>query len=200
MADEIEQEKAAATALNQNENYDLKTLPFLAISPKKLAILVFFSFGLYGIYWFYTNWVRQKNYTGTAISQFWRTVFSAIYISNLLTRVKRELLKREIASRYSPALWTTVYFAVVMLSVGMNIVPVQQDGSELVYGFPMQLVIMTMYCSVFYFTQKAMQSVNSKITSKLDEKYNLGDWAYIVIGGLMWLLMLFVEIMVVFGL
>ena len=53
---------------------------FFTTSTTKLIVMSLFTLGLYGIYWFYKNWVVIKKITGKNIWPFWRAVFSIFFM------------------------------------------------------------------------------------------------------------------------
>jgi hypothetical protein len=67
---------------------------FYVVSRRKLAILFIFTFGLYGLYWFYKNWNQYRNHAQWASQgrpSIWpipRAVFLVFFIHSLFREVK----------------------------------------------------------------------------------------------------------------
>ncbi|MDR2902676.1 MAG: hypothetical protein LBU87_06205 [Lactobacillales bacterium] len=74
---------------------DVPPFPFYSVSVGKLAILLTFSFGLYGLYWLYKNWkiVSQKTKEGIwPIFRSW--ILHIFFIYPFYLRVKQNFKKR----------------------------------------------------------------------------------------------------------
>jgi hypothetical protein len=62
--------------------------PFFAVSLVKLAVMSFFTLGLYEFYWFYRNWQRVRVRQRVDISPFWRAFFGIIFCYDCFKRIK----------------------------------------------------------------------------------------------------------------
>ena len=92
--------------------------PFFAVSVRKLAVLSFFTLGLYPLYWFYAHWqhVRVWN-TGRDFSPARRTLLFFFYCYPLFRRVRA--LDRQVngASRLQAGLLTVGFIALNLLDL-----------------------------------------------------------------------------------
>ena len=61
---------------------------YFAVSAPKFVVMSLASFGIYGLYWLYQNWVLERRHTGEDLSPLWRTFFSVIWIYSLLRRIR----------------------------------------------------------------------------------------------------------------
>jgi hypothetical protein len=57
--------------------------PFYVVSRNKFLVLFFATFGGYQMYWFFVNWRRYRDRTGSRLSPFWRAVFSPFFVHKL---------------------------------------------------------------------------------------------------------------------
>jgi hypothetical protein len=62
-------------------------LPFYSVSTAKLCILSICTLGLYDFWWFYKNWARIRQQTGSAIRPFWRAFFAPLFCHPLVVTV-----------------------------------------------------------------------------------------------------------------
>jgi hypothetical protein len=62
-------------------------LPFYSVSTPKLVILSLTTFGIYELYWFYQNWKRIQQQSGSDIRPFWRAFFSPLFCHPLVVSV-----------------------------------------------------------------------------------------------------------------
>lgn len=88
--------------------------PYFIVSLTKLALMSFFTLGLYQLYWFYRNWQLERSRTGQDIWPFWRAFFSVIWCYSLLDRIKTVTTDHHIDSRINPVLATIIYIALTI--------------------------------------------------------------------------------------
>src|ERR1700738_2366237 len=72
--------------------------PFFAVSVVKLAVLSFFTFGIYEFFWFYRNWQRVRVRQQLDISPFWRAFFGVIFCYACLKRIRDYGLQQGLTS------------------------------------------------------------------------------------------------------
>lgn len=56
------------------------TPPFLVVSIRKFLLLYISTFGLYRVYWFYTNWRLQKQFNRETTWPVARTVLAVFFV------------------------------------------------------------------------------------------------------------------------
>jgi hypothetical protein len=62
--------------------------PFFAVSVMRLAVMSFFTLGLYEFYWLYRNWQRVRVRQRVDISPFWRAFFGIIFCYACFKRIQ----------------------------------------------------------------------------------------------------------------
>lgn len=77
---------------------------FYVVSVKKLLIMLFFTWGVYGWYWTYRNWATYRRATGARVTPILRTLFDPLFVYVLLKRVDHGLRSRGMNYKWSPAL------------------------------------------------------------------------------------------------
>jgi len=89
--------------------------PFFAVPVWKLALMSFFTFGLYEFYWFYRNWQRVRVREQVNISPFWRAFFGVIFCHECFAKIEKYGLAKEIAPS-PPILILTILWIVSAIS------------------------------------------------------------------------------------
>lgn len=95
--------------LSQKEHLHGRQPLFFQVSPLKLAIMSFVTFGLYEVYWFYKHWCVVKERTGRQISPFWRAAFPFIFCYSLIKEVRLISTQQNVAANASAGVLALVY-------------------------------------------------------------------------------------------
>jgi len=90
-------------------------LPFYCVSATKLSILSLVTFGLYGIFWFYKNWMLVKTRAGRDIRPFWRAMFSPFCCYSFARTVNSTADSVNMTERTRPAAIAAIYMALITL-------------------------------------------------------------------------------------
>jgi hypothetical protein len=88
-------------------------LPFYSVSTAKLCILSLTTFGLYEMYWFYKNWKRIQEQTGSEIRPFWRAFFSPLFCHPLVVSVNSAAESLHLAGKLPPVVIMGAYFGLL---------------------------------------------------------------------------------------
>jgi hypothetical protein len=101
------------------------------------------SFGIYGFYWLYQNWVLERDHTTEELSPLWRTFFSVLWIYSLLRRIREAAGAAQVAANWTPAITAAAYIIITCclflpdpywlasLLVVVPLVPVQRTVNAL---------------------------------------------------------------------
>lgn len=92
-------------------------VPFFAVSLFKLAVMTFFSFGLYEVYWFYKNWqaVRDREFSNINVTL--RAVFSIFFCYQLFAKVRAYGATHSTTSSLQAGLLATGWIATGVLGI-----------------------------------------------------------------------------------
>lgn len=85
---------------------------FFATSTLKLILMSISTFGIYGLYWFYKNWVIVKNRTGEKIMPFWRAFFSPIWAYSFFKHINNSLVEDD-ANKALPIGFLAILFFIL---------------------------------------------------------------------------------------
>lgn len=116
---------------------------YFAVSASKFVVMSLASFGIYGLYWLYENWVLEREHTGEDLSPLWRTFFSVVWIYSLLRRIRETATAAQVPSHWTAGVTTAAYllitcalflpdpYQVLSLLVVVPLVPVQRTVNRL---------------------------------------------------------------------
>lgn len=150
---------------------------FFSVSIRKFIIMLFFTHGIYTIYWFYKNWKLIKERENIQIKPFLRSIFSYVFCYSLFRTVELQGeslgLRRSIASAPLALCWIAV-------SLLAHLVP---NPYWLLSYFGMLLLVPV---------QILANDINGELSPGHDENGRITDAnvVAIVIGSMFFLLML----------
>ncbi len=100
--------------------YDGATVepPFFPVSPLKLAVMAFCTFGLYQLYWFYKQWDHIASYQNRLVSPLARAFFSVVFCYSCFASV-RDFAHLNVAPSRLPAAALTA--AWILLTVASRL-------------------------------------------------------------------------------
>jgi hypothetical protein len=116
---------------------------YFPVSPAKFVVMSLASFGIYGFYWFYRNWVLERAHTNEELSPFWRTFFAPLWIYSLLRRMREAAAAAQVAPTWRAEISAVGYIVItcglflpdpywlVSLLVVVPLVPVQRTVNAL---------------------------------------------------------------------
>ena len=151
--------------------------PFFAVPVWKLALMSFFTFGIYEFYWFYRNWQRIRVREQVNISPFCRAFFGVIFCYSCFERIKTYGLARGMTSGPPILLFTALWIL-----------------ATLARRLPAPLWPIFMVSVVFLLPVQAYANrINAQEMPTHDRNARLTGWNWggIVIGGCVFALALF---------
>lgn len=86
------------------------------ISTIKFVVLYFATFGVYPLFWMYSQWNLLKIKQSLDVSPFWRSVFGTLWAGSLAGNVKNFLKGNNVMVSYSPGVIGVLYFVLNLLS------------------------------------------------------------------------------------
>jgi len=136
------------------------SMPMLAMSPRRLALLLIISFNFYGVYWFYQNWKAIQVREGLRIRPFWRVVFSIFWLYPLFRQILGDAQKHGYGVRFSASLLTGVYIFLALSSAVVSFF-VQSPWWQLAVS----VVGLVSYVLILISVQQAANFSNSRLSS-----------------------------------
>lgn len=140
--------------------------PFFAVSLWKLAVMSFFTLGLYELYWFYRNWQRMRVREQKNISPAVRVFFGVVFCYPCFRRIRSYGIAR--GFRQSPPIELLALLWVV---------------TELSGGLPEPLLLISL-CSVLFLlpVQAYVNRINAAEVPTHDRNARFTGWNWVWIG------------------
>ena len=168
-----------------------KNIQFFPVSEGKFMTLYIVSLGLYGVYWFYKNWQLQQPLMDKKIYPFWRAIFSIFFTHALFRRINAQATELEKKHQFNANVLATFFVATIVVS---HILDQLSSHSATFIGLMNSTVIITslvLFCLSTYpmiKVQATVNRINGDMLGYLNHKYSLWNYALIVFGILLWLL------------
>ena len=171
-----EMAKGLGKILKHNrKSAESKAIPFLTMPVWRFALFMAISFGLYHLYWHYVNWQAVKTRDGSAISPFWRTVFTIFWIYPLFKRIIGEARKHKYSVGFSAGLLAGLYIAAYVVSIPLSLF--------LTYGqlFVASLVTLILFVLLTVPMQQAANAVQP-VGRSTDNWPTLAEMTLLIVG------------------
>jgi uncharacterized membrane protein len=89
--------------------------PWFPVARHKLIVMSVTTLSMYQIYWFFKNYQRMNQRTGSGGSPFWRAVLAPITAHGLFSHVRSDAQSRFIAVSWSSAGLAVIYFGLTLI-------------------------------------------------------------------------------------
>lgn len=97
-----------------------RSAPFYVVSPGKFHLLFFATFGLYGVFGFYTHWQRDRQGRAETIWPVPRAIVSICFVHALVRHIDASLTAQRQRHAWSPAALATGYIVLEIVSNGLS--------------------------------------------------------------------------------
>ncbi len=178
---------------------------FYVVSVRKLVVMMFLTWGVYGIYWHYRNWATYKRATGDKVIPLLRALFSIFFLYPLLKRVDRELETKGGDHQWSPGFLTLGTILTIILNC---ILPglldpalnspgwISQAAPEEALRSTAQLyaVLLPLFALQIWLMGKMQRAINlyeGDVTGRGNAKISWVNRAWLVPGALVWVINMF---------
>jgi len=161
------------------------------VSISKLVILFLGTFGMYGVYWFYEHWNRQRHAYGLKIWPIARGIFSIFFTHSLFKTLDVSARQNNVATSWDPGTQATIYVVLLVVSRVLERADSLPGGT----GMTLSLISMGLALSSLFPLVSAQQVANAasgdpdaRSNSKLTAVniifllFGLALWALIVVG------------------
>ena len=181
MSDSIYAPPEADIAVPESEERD-----FYVVSPTKCYLLSVLTLNLYCVYWFYRNWRIIKARENSSIWPVPRGLFYIFFTHSLFGTVNAAIKAKKQAYDWNPSDIASLF---VLLTVALNILDrlaYQSIGSPMTDFAASALVLITPLLMLR--AQRAINFVCDDPDGQSNSRFTLGNWVWIVLGGLVWIL------------
>lgn len=183
-------EKKLTQSNNIENNGDHSTV-FFPVSEGKLITMYIFSFGIYGVYWFYKNWKLQQVTMDKKIYPVWRAIFSIFFTHSLFRRIDQQASHLEQKHRFNANILATFFVTAIIVS---NIIDHLSISSHTQDGISNNTVTIISLFIFFLSTyplvrvQSTVNRINNDMLGFLNHKYSPWNYVLIAFGVIFWLL------------
>lgn len=163
--------------------------PYYVVSVKKFLTLSIVTMNTYLVYWFYRNWRQVKLTDNVDVWPVMRGIFYVFYTYSLFMRVNGDLESKESKLSWSPG-WVSV--GVVLPTILINILD-RLSAREIGSPFTdlLSLLLIPVLAMAAARAQQAINAASGDPSGRGNANFTPANWAWIALGGLIWLLMLF---------
>lgn len=173
---------------------DLETQPtdqqaYYVVGPTKFYLLATLTLNIYFVYWFYRNWrlVKQREQNDSWPPM--RGLFYIFFTHSLLADVDETLKTRGKTHDWAPIGIATLF---VVLTITINILDRMAGNSV---GSPVTDIagtaLILIVPAILLQGQRAINVACDDPAGETNARFTLANWAWMVPGGLIWLLLLF---------
>jgi len=159
---------------------------YYVVGTTKFLLLSILTFTLYFVYWFYRNWklvnLRENDAYWPAVRGF----FFIFFTHSLLNRIDDDLKLQERDYSWSPGAVATLFVVVTLIgNVANQFIPIDR--------FPIISVLTPFVSTVLTAflllpAQKAANAASDDPDGSGNARLTAANWAWILLGGLFWLL------------
>lgn len=156
---------------------------FFVVSPKKLAIMTFFTFGLYWWFCFHRSWVSHRHASGERILPLVRALFPIIFLYPLMRRIDGRI--RLSGQRYS---WSPLLLTLLYIVSTFSMLLLDQGAWQHFFPFA-TLFLLTSYAvfiGVVVSIQCAINFSEGDVLGLANARLTLVNWIWMVVGLLFW--------------
>lgn len=172
-------------------------LKYYVVAKRKFYLLSILTFCLYLVYWFYKNFSRIRAHTGEKMWPVMRGLFSIFFAHNLCNRVDADLKDNDTAFQWTPGVVATLY---ILCTIGTNVL---NSLSSRYIGSPftdvLSLVLLILTAVVLFPAQEAINVACDDPDGSANAKLSGANWIWMVLGGLVWLGVLFGVAVMIFA-
>lgn len=162
---------------------------YYIVGPTKFLLLSILTMGLYLVYWFYRHWKMIKLRDDSSIWPIPRGLFYIFFTHSLFSDIDEKILRNRLEFNWSPGVTATL---VVLISIASNIagrLSAQNIGSPAMDFISVGLIPLLAFIALT--AQKAANVASGDPNGESNSKLTGANWAWLILGGLFWILALF---------
>jgi len=164
------------------------TRHFYVVAPRKFLLLYIGTFSVYALFWMYQHWARVKRSTAGTQWPVARSIFSIFFVHSLLERVEERLRQVGVQHEWKPTQVANLVVSLMLLSA------IAGRVSAKGFGWPwldvLTIVLVPVLALVTLPAQKAANAACGDPKGASNASLTGGNIAWLVAGGLFWVLIL----------
>lgn len=154
---------------------------YLAVSKRKLAIMIIGTSCLYAIYWFYRQWKAYAQSTGGSQWAWARGFFWWVFAYNLFGKLDDELRYRDESAR-----WSHRQRGLTLLVTGMGAGLTSQLGP--VYSLLPSIIVVIVAAYVLVGALPAVNRLANDVDGSSNDHLTWANWLWLLLGAIGWLI------------
>lgn len=161
---------------------------FFVTSIRKMAILYIATLGMYILYWGYKQWDSQRSSMPKRIMPVWRAIFIVFYMHSLARRIGERLQGQGQPVWKSGNAAATLFVVLVIVGAVLSNVTARIDGPVIIDVLVLLLQLASLLPMITIQRQANLASGDAEGAS--NDSMSGSNIAFLVLGGLLWLLYL----------
>lgn len=163
--------------------HNMHTSAYFVVSPRKLALMSFFSLGLYWWFCFHRHWIHQRCATGDRMWPLARAFFLIFYLYPLIRRLDRDLVRAGLGRRWSPTALFLLYLAGMICQICSGLVV---DVINPLWFLPLAIGANALLIWVEVKLQQAANLLAGDPQGAQNSRISWGNWIWVTPGLLLW--------------
>lgn len=162
--------------------------PFYVVAPWKAALLMFGTFGLYSLYWFWRHWQLHRIDKKLDIWPVARAIFSIFFAHALNQEIDHRINRQGLRHRWSPGFWATLY---VVSVIGIRVLN-RVAGEALSPGVFLAVLVATQLANALFVfhSQRAANVACGDPEATANRRLTIANGLWLLLGLLLWSLVL----------
>lgn len=167
---------------------------FYVVSKRKFTILFLFTIGLFYLYWFYKNWALFRVNTihsSEARKTIWplmRAIFAIVFVFSLFRKIKEYGIEKSKVRAWLDVPHAGLVIVLILIFEGMDNLLGKFIDSQLSGVLSLLVIIPLLY--TFLAAQEMINLACNDPSGAGNAKLTTANYAWIVIGAILWCLML----------
>lgn len=170
---------------------------YYVVAKRKFFLLSILTFGLYFVYWFYRNWRLIKERDSDDSWPPMRGLFYIFFTHSLFTDINEAIKTAGKDFQWSRGSVATATVVVTILTIIISRMSGEGIGSPATDLISSALIIVLPI--IVYPAQKAINFCCDDVDGSANSSLGLGNWIWIVVGSLFWLMVLLDHYIVLFA-
>jgi hypothetical protein len=162
---------------------------YYVVAPAKFLTLAIATVGLYLVYWSYRQWRMVKQRDETSIWPVPRGLFYIFFTHSLYADINAKLKRDQASFSWKPGMSATLVVVATIVSNGLGWMSGKTIGSPLTDIA--SLVMLLLLAVVALPGQKAANAASGDADGTGNERLTGANWAWLILGGLIWIQYLF---------
>lgn len=161
---------------------------FYVVASRKFLLLFVFTFGLYSIYWFYEHWSLYKRFNHLKLWPVPRAIFPIFFTHSLFRRIDQRLRRTVGRSDWNAHMSASCYVALLIVGwLSDRFLPEDPSSSVLLVILVLSVLLPAL---PLLWAQHAANRAEGDSSGASNRALTGANIAWIILGGLIWLLML----------